>query len=61
MAEQTPQKESRCNWILITVLIVLGVSIVVSLIGPPVIDELFDIPAPNCFLAVSWDKEEALG
>ena len=61
MEEQTPRKESRCNWILITVLIVLGVSIVVSLIGPPVIDELFDIPAPNWFLAVSWDKEEALG
>ena len=47
MAEQTPRKEPRCNWILITVLIVLGVSIVVSLIGPPGIDELFDIPDAN--------------
>lgn len=51
---------SRCP-IHIIIFIVLGLSLLAALLGPPIIDEIFDKPAPNCFLAVSWGKTEALG
>lgn len=53
--------DSRKRPIHIIILLVLGLSLIAAFLGPPIIDEVFDEPAPNWFLAVSWGKNEALG
>lgn len=56
------RKSNAQKWpIHVIIFIVLGLSLLAAFLGPPIIDEIFDEPAPNWFFEVSWGKNEALG